>query len=114
MPTRPLLLSIAVALAGTTAAGCEDSTVGGNVMVAVQIDAGPDVRKGNDGQIPTGPVDGGFGAEDAPAAVACFAGKPTTHEQFLNACWADTVTAVTKTATLPGGYKAGDPLPPLP
>jgi hypothetical protein len=104
-----LLLTLAAAL------GCDDSgaSVLGNVMVDVQYDAGPDARKAGDALPAAG--DGAAATPDAGAApVACFSGTPTTQLQLLNACWSETTVAVDKTVMLPGGYRIGDPLPPLP
>jgi len=58
----------------------------------------------------------GDGAVDVPVGASapvfdCFSGVPRTHEELLNACWPETVTAIERKVKLPPGYKSGAPLP---
>jgi hypothetical protein len=112
MRRTKLALLLSAALAAAPLAGCEDeapllSDAGamgmardaGAADIAATGDAGAD----------------GDGASSAAVVVECWKGTPTNHEELLNACWAETVTAVVaKPVMLPGGYKIGMPLPPPP
>src|SRR5688572_13983224 len=118
-PVRLNALVLALALAVSAClAGCEDEEplAPPDAAAAPPRDGGADVAASS--------PDGGAGSGDArpagdapPAAVVieCFDGTPTTHEQFLNTCWAETVTVVVgKPIKLPGGLKVGGALPPPP
>jgi len=102
-------LALIAALACWTACTDEAPGAGGGADAALP-DGG---SKAGDGGAP---ADGGgdVSVSSAPPPIECFKGTPRTNEEFLNACWPDTTTALTRTATLPGGYKPGDPLPPPP
>jgi hypothetical protein len=108
-------LRLAFGLALAAAPGCSDEGDDvGNVMVGVGYDALPDLRKASDAVLLPA-TDGGVADPDGgPAAAPCYAGTPTSQLQLLNACWAETTTAVEKPVMLPGGYKIGDPLPAIP
>jgi hypothetical protein len=94
-----LLLALALAPA------CGDEAPTGNPAPA---DAGSDARPADAGPDTAADV----AASNAPPE--CFPGTPKTHEELLNACWPETVTAISKKTTLPGGYTVGAALPPLP
>ena len=103
-----LVLTLLVAI-GAALPGCKDEEPLGPVDASAPREGGSEVGS-------TG--DGGAGDADGPPAalvIDCFKGTPKTHEELLNACWDETVAAVVgKPVKLPGGYKVGSPLPPLP
>ena len=98
-----LLLALTLALGG---AACSDETPGSPPPPAA--DAGSDARPGDAGAASDATASAG------PPVIECFMGTPRTHEELLNACWPETVTAISKKAALPGGYTVGAALPPLP
>jgi hypothetical protein len=109
------------ALAGVLTLGCTDETPTPppDAAASPPRDGGADAaRSGDAGDAAGASSDGAANAAEvtsAPSGPGCFAGRPRTHEELLNACWAETVTViVAKPVKLPGGYVVGTPLPPLP
>jgi hypothetical protein len=107
-----LLLILGALLLGAPLAACEDEQ-------PLLPDAAAS-SSAADGGADAAPRDAGAAGGDAAeagatsAVIECFKGTPKTHEELLNACWGETVVGVSKTVTLPGGYVAGNALPPPP
>jgi len=99
-----LLLALALALC---LPACSDEAPGS--PPSSPADAGTDARAGDGGGAASDAAD-----SSAAVTIACFSGTPRTNEELLNACWPETVTAISKKAALPPGYAPGMTLPPLP
>jgi hypothetical protein len=100
---RRAILLLALALPGA----CSDEAPTGVSDAATSTDA----RAGDSGAASDGSGDA-LGAS-API-IECFTGVPMTNDELLNACWPETVTAISRKMTLPPGYKLGAQLPPPP
>lgn len=111
---RRLVITCAIAALGASilATGCSGEASPA-VDASFQFDGGTGGAGGKPGDAAAQtPMLADAGSVDVgPPPIECFAGPPTTHEQILNACWPDSITAVSKPVTLPGGYKVGEPLP---
>lgn len=111
-------LLAAMALAGVLGSGCRDEDPPRLPDAAAMSarDGGADAGRDTAGSASGSDV-AAAAPEAGPAAVPldCFKGKPTTHDELINACWDDTVTVIlSKPVMLPEGYTIGAPLPPIP
>lgn len=104
------VLGLAAGMAVVMVPACDDEAPS-NIGHSTTGDAG----SVHDGGVGNGGGDGGKLSIDAPAtqvaSIDCFKGTPKTNQEFLDACWPDTVAAVAKSPRLPASYVQGTALP---
>ena len=99
------LANIALLSLGAVVIACSDDNTTGDTLPTV--DGGKTDTGGNTG------TDSGPGVDSGPAGKppGCFAGKPSTHSEFLNACTTSDYVLFDNCARI--GFCAGGTLPPL-